>query len=63
MWEGEQSEKGRGRMTAKRVGWEGEEMRRRGRCSEGTVTHADRLCSLRIGHGDCQSEELGVRHC
>lgn len=25
MWEGEQSEGGRGRMTQKGVGWEGEE--------------------------------------
>lgn len=30
MREGEQSEGGRGRMTKKRVGWEGEEERREG---------------------------------
>lgn len=66
MWEGEQSERGRGGMTEKGVGWEGEGRRgeeRGGGCSEGTVTHTDRLCSLLIGHSGCQSEELGVRHC
>lgn len=64
MWEGEQSERGRGRMTEKGVGWEGEE-RRGGRggeeCSEGTVTHADRLCWPLIGCSGCQSEELGAK--
>lgn len=61
MWEGEENERGRGRMTEEgsRVGGRGEE----GGCSEGTVTHADRLCELLIGCGGCQSEELGVRHC
>lgn len=53
-----------GRKTEKGVGWEGEERRREeGGCRKGTVTHADRLYSLLIGHSDCQSEELGVRHC
>lgn len=61
MWEGEQSERGRGRMTEKGAGWEGEG--RREGAARGTVTHADQLCPLLIGHGDCQSEELGVRHC
>lgn len=50
-------------MTEKGVRWEGEGRRREGAVSEGTVTHADRLCLLLIGRGDCQSEELGVRHC
>lgn len=30
MWEGERSERGRGRMTEKGVGWEGGERRREG---------------------------------